>query len=262
MISSVKLRKAERKVLNFMPYQKRMDEILNNYLNSETAIETSVYTQTREVKKVGIVVFASNSSLCGAYNSSLIKQMEQSIRTHRDVRHEEILIFPVGKKVRKVCEKAGINIAGVFDDIAENPNYNQTAKLAESLMQMFVNNEIDKVKLIYFHYKSKGRQILQADTFLPVELDLGNAGKQHNDYIVEPTGETVLNLLLPKVLCSKMYAAALNAYASEQAARLLAMQTATDNADDLLQELSIQYNKSRQQAITSELLDIAGGKIE
>ncbi|MDR0811387.1 MAG: ATP synthase F1 subunit gamma [Paludibacter sp.] len=261
MISSAKLRKAERKVLNFVPYQQKMNEILNNYLSSATADETSVFAQKRDVQNTGIVVFASNSSLCGAYNSTVIKRLEQSLKTHRS-RRENVFVFPVGKKIRQACERTGIKPAGVFDTLAENPDYEQTAKLAEMLMQMFVNHDIDRVKLIYFHYESKGHQTLQADTFLPVELNATSTGKQYSDYIIEPSREQILNSLIPKVLCSKMYAAALDACTSEQAARLLAMQTATDNADDLLQELSIQYNKSRQQAITAELLDIAGGKTE
>jgi F-type H+-transporting ATPase subunit gamma len=260
MIASAKLRKAERKFLNFVPYQKGMNGILNNYLNSQANVASSIYTQARKVKKTVIVAFSSNSSLCGAYNSAVIKRMEQSIRTHRDTRHEDILMFPIGKKARQACEQAGVNTAGFFDYIAENPVYKQTSDLTELLMQMFVNHEIDRVKVIYFHYKNKGHQILRIETFLPLELNTNHADRRMSDCIIEPDSEEVANSLFPKVLCSKMYAAALDAYTSEQAARLVAMQTATDNADDLLQELSIQYNKSRQQAITSELLDIAGGQ--
>ena len=262
MISSAKLRKAEYKALHFAPYQKHINDILSNYLSSAVVDKLPIYAKAREVKNVGIVVFASNSLLCGAYNSSLVKRMQQSIHLHRDVRNEEFMVFPVGKKVRQACERAGIDTAGIFDDLAENPTYQQTTELAESLMRMFKHNVIDRVKVIYFSYESKGHQTLKADTFLPVEFDSQSVGTVQNDYIIEPNSKKVIDSLLPKTLCSKMYSIALDAYASEQAARLFAMQVATENANDLLQELSVQYNKLRQQAITSELLDIAGGKIE
>lgn len=261
MISSVKLRKAERDVNSFKPYEQSLGKIMNNYLTAANGEEQISLTISRDVKKIAIVVFSSNSSLCGAYNGSVIKKLEQVIKSYNSIASENIIVFPIGKKVRKACEKFGLTTSANFDNLADSPTYEQVADLAKVLIQQFENQEIDLVKLIYFQYKSKSKQSLQTDTFLPVEPFAADNRKSRNDYIIEPSRAKILELLLPQILCSKMYSAALDACASEHAARLIAMQTATDNADDLLQELSLQYNKLRQQAITNELLDIAGGQI-
>ena len=261
MVSSSKLHKAEKVVNSFLPYQQRMNEILKNYLSTEEEID-SVYTKIRDVYRVGILVFASNSSLCGSYNSVLIKRLQQSIYTHRDVRKEDIVVFPVGKKVHQACLDMGINVAGEFEELSNAPTFKEAQQLAQTIMDMFVSHKIDRVKVIYFHYESKSVQRLTVDTFLPFELSYYQKGNIQADYLIEPSKEQVLGTLIPQVLHFKVYAAALDANASEQAARTIAMQIATENADDLLQDLSIQYNKSRQQAITNELLDIIGGSFK
>lgn len=258
MVSAAKLRKAERIVVNFRPYQQRLNEILLNYLSAAQEIN-SVFTRIRDVHRVAIVVFASNSALCGNYNNILIKRMQQSIKTHRDVRKEDIIIFPIGKKVYQACNKLGIKVAGNFDDLAEKPDLEKAEKLAQKLMDMFVKNEIDRVKVIYFHYVNKAVQKLAVDTFLPFELAYYGKGQIKADYIIEPSKEEVITRLIPIVQNLRIYATMLDAYASEHAARTVAMQIADDNADDLLEELSLEYNKQRQQAITAELLDIVGG---
>ncbi len=261
MVSSAKLRKAERVVLGFLPYKNGMNEILQNFLSSEIKIQ-SIYAQIRDVQKVAVLVFGSNSSLCGSYNANLIKRMHQSVTTHRDLRKEDVLIFPVGKKIAQACKKAELNIYGEYENIANNPTYDSTSELANTIMALFLKGEIDRVKMIYFHYVSKGSQKLQAETFLPIDLNYTKTRTYESDYIVEPSHEEITTGLIPLVLRQRIFAAALEASASEHAARTMAMQMATDNADDLLQELSLQYNKSRQQSITNELLDIIGGSFK
>ncbi|MFZ4581483.1 MAG: F0F1 ATP synthase subunit gamma [Paludibacter sp.] len=260
MVSSAKLRKAERAVNGFLPYKNGMNDILQNYMGSELDM-SSVYTQIRDVKRVAVLVFASNSSLCGSYNANLIKRLQQSIATHRDVRKEDVVVFPVGKKVAQACKKAELNIYGEYEQIASVPHFDEVSELANTIMELFVNGEIDRVKMIYFHYESKGSQKLMAETFLPITLISEKKGL-NSDYIVEPSSEEVVSELIPMVLRLKVFAAALEASASEHAARTMAMQMATDNANDLLQELSLQYNKSRQQSITNELLDIIGASFK
>jgi len=260
MVSSAKLRKAERAVNGFLPYKNGMNDILHNYLSSELDM-SSVYTQIRDVKRVAVLVFASNSSLCGSYNANLIKRLHQSIATHRDVRKEDVVIFPVGKKVAQACKKAELNIYGEYEQIASVPHFDEVSDLTNTIMELFVKGEIDRVKMIYFHYESKGSQKLMAETFLPITLKSESKGF-NSDYLVEPSGQEVVSELIPMVLRLKVFAAALEASASEHAARTMAMQMATDNANDLLQELSLQYNKSRQQSITNELLDIIGASFK
>ncbi|OIP81503.1 MAG: ATP synthase F1 subunit gamma [Porphyromonadaceae bacterium CG2_30_38_12] len=261
MVSSAKLRKAERAVANFLPYKQGMNKILENYLQNE--LDTpSPYAQIRDIKHVAVLVFASNSSLCGSYNANLIKRLQQSIKTHRDVRKEDVIVYPVGKKAMQACVKLGLECAGDYQHIANNPTFDEVAALADSIMQLFLNKEIDRVKMIYYHYASKGSQQLVADTFLPVDLGVSDTKGIQSDYIIEPSRSEVIEALIPMVLRLRVFGAALEAYASEHAARTMAMQIATDNAGDLLQELSLQYNKSRQQSITNELLDIVGASFK
>lgn len=261
MVSSAKLRKAERSVTGFLPYKNGMDIILQNFLSNESETP-SIFAQIRDVRKVAVLVFASNSSLCGSYNANLIKRLHQSVTTHRDLRKEDVLIFPVGKKIVQACKKSELNIFAEYESIANNPTYEAASELADTIMDLFLKGEIDRVKMIYFHYESKGSQKLQADTFLPIDLNYTKTSSYQSDYIVEPSREEIMTVLIPVVLRQRIFAAALEASASEHAARTMAMQIATDNANDLLQELSLQYNKSRQQSITNELLDIIGGSFK
>ena len=258
MVSSAKLRKAQKTIENFFPYEQRLNGLLNNFLSAEVD-NTSVFSEVREVKRVAIVVFSSNSSLCGGYNSNVSKLLTQTIEKYHKLGREHILIYPVGKKVAKVSHKLGFESEANFEAMADKPSYAATTSLADELMELFRHKDIDRVELIYHHFASKSSQVLKSETFLPIQLQPTQKGSVTLDYIVEPDHETIMNELIPKVLRLKIYTALLDSNASEHAARTIAMQMATDNATDLLQELSLQYNKSRQQAITNELLDIVGG---
>jgi len=258
MVSSAKLRKAQKTIENFFPYEQRLTGLLNNFLSAGED-NSSVFSETRDVKRVAIVVFSSNSSLCGAYNSNVAKLLTQTVEKYHSLGREHILIFPVGKKIAKVCNKLGFKQEANFEAMADKPSYAATLGLSDDLIQMFLNKDIDKVELIYHHFVSKSTQKLTNETFLPIQLSKPVKGAVALDYIVEPDRQTILSELVPMVLRLKIYTALLDSNASEHAARTIAMQMATDNATDLLQELSLQYNKSRQQAITNELLDIVGG---
>lgn len=258
MVSSAKLRKAQKTIENFFPYEQRLTGVLNNFLSSEEN-NSSAFSEVREVKRIAIVVFSSNSSLCGAYNSNVAKQLAQTVQKYESLGREHILIFPVGKKIAKVCHKMGFESETNFESMADKPSYSASLILSDNLIQLFLNKDIDKVELIYHHFISKSSQKLTIETFLPIPLTHSENGSVALDYIVEPDRPTVLTELVPMVLRLKVYTALLDSNASEHAARTISMQMATDNASDLLQELSLQYNKSRQQAITNELLDIVGG---
>lgn len=258
MVSSAKLRKAQKTIENFFPYEQRLTGLLNNFLSAEEDA-TSIYAENREVKKVALIVFSSNSSLCGSYNSNVIKRLGQSVENYQSLGKENILIFPVGKKIAKACIKTGFEPQGNFEEMADKPTYAASVALADEIMNLFSNKNIDKVELIYHHFKSKSSQVLTEETYLPIPLKPSKKGTVALDYIVEPDRPTIIADLIPRVLRLKIYTALLDSNASEHAARTIAMQMATDNATDLLQELSLQYNKSRQQAITNELLDIVGG---
>ena len=273
MVASAKLHKAQGAIENMLPYQKKLNKILTNFLSADLPIE-SPYVQEREVKRVAIVVFSSNTSLCGAFNANVIKMMMQTIGEFRTLGQDNILIFPVGKKVDEAAKRMGFKPQEVSPTLSDKPTYQEAAELAHRLMDLYVAGEVDRVEIIYHHFKSMGVQILLRETYLPINLtnvvseeDRENEEEVQeneiaNDYIIEPNAEKLIASLIPTVLSQKIFTAAVDSNASEHAARTLAMQVATDNANELIQDLTKQYNKSRQQAITNELLDIVGGSMK
>ena len=271
MVASAKLHKAQGRIENMLPYQQKLNEILTNFLSTDATFE-SPYTDVRPVTRVAIVVFSSNSSLCGAFNANVVKMLGETLEGYKSLGKDNILIYPVGKKVEAAVKKLGYTSQGSYQEMAEKPSYMQAYELAALLMQEFVEKQIDRVELIYHHFKSMGSQVLLRENYLPIDLTQvaqeaaedvpEDARSFNNDYIVEPSVGELIAELLPKVLSQKIFTVLLDSNTSEHAARMLAMQTATDNANELIQDLTKQYNKSRQQAITNELLDIIGGSLK
>ena len=295
MVASSKLHHAQVAIQNMLPYETMLEHILKSFLAAEAEAQT-IYDQERPVKRVALVIFSSNSSLCGGFNANIIKLMQHTVDgLAQEIGRENIDVYPIGRKVAEKAQKLGYNVMGNYADMIDHPNVHQCIEMAMDLGRRFADGEIDKVELIYHHFKSAGSQILTSKTFLPIDLeselerdherDLSTnvVTKKAQDYLkknrrqreykedetkplndnflVEPDMNTVLSQLLPKMAHLMLYTALLDSVASEHAARMVAMQTATDNADELLRQLNLQYNKSRQQAITSELLDIVGGSV-
>ena len=284
MVASAKLHRAEERIAGMLPYQQQLQRIVTNFLATDATFD-SPYTAQRQPRRTALVVFTSNSSLCGAYNSNVLRRLRQLIDQHEEG-VEEWLLYPVGKKAEEALSKWGKAEGRLAEEpsgkkarhgawavaegsrqrLAEKPQYGEAAQLAGELMQRFASGEIDRVELLYHHFKSKGVQQLVCEPFLPIDLTAlrqQSAGAAlHRDYIVEPSVGELLSALLSKMLSQQIYTVALDANASEHAARTLAMQTATDNANELLQELTKQYNKTRQQAITNELLDLVAGSMK
>lgn len=273
MVASAKLHKAQGAIENMLPYERKLNKILTNFLSADLPVE-SPYIKAREVKRVAIVAFSSNTSLCGACNANVIKMLLQTVGEFRTLGQDNILIFPVGKKVDEAVKRLGFEPQETSPTLSDKPSYQEASELAHRLMEMYVSGEIDRVELIYHHFKSMGVQILLRETYLPIDLtrvvdeeekqkeEEVQGGDIANDYIIEPSAEELIANLIPTVLSQKLFTAAVDSNASEHAARTLAMQVATDNANELIQDLTKQYNKSRQQAITNELLDIVGGSMQ
>ena len=273
MVASAKLHKAQGAIENMLPYERKLNKILTNFLSADLPVE-SPYIKAREVKRVAIVAFSSNTSLCGAFNANVIKMLLQTVGEFRTLGQDNILIFPVGKKVDEAVKRLGFQPQETSPTLSDKPSYQEASELAHRLMEMYVSGEIDRVELIYHHFKSMGVQILLRETYLPIDLtrvvdeeekqkeEEVQGGDIANDYIIEPSAEELIANLIPTVLSQKLFTAAVDSNASEHAARTLAMQGATDNANELIQDLTKQYNKSRQQAITNELLDIVGGSMQ
>ena len=297
MVASSKLHHAQQMIENMLPYETMLEHILKTFLASEADAST-VFNVERPVKCVALVVYASNSSLCGGFNANVIRLLQHIVDEYSESLggKDNIVVYPIGRKVAEKTAKMGLHVAGDFTGLAEKPNVKQCIEIAREIGQKFVSGEIDRVEMVYHHFKSAGSQILTRKTFLPIDIteelkrdrtrDLNStvtskeaqeylkknasAGEQkteenvrplNDNFIVEPDMNTVLSQLIPKYLHLMLYTALLDSIASEHAARMVAMQTATDNADEILRELNLQYNKSRQQAITNELLDIVGGSV-
>ena len=264
MVASAKLHKAQGAIENMLPYQRKLNKILTNFLSADLPVE-SPFCVERPVKRVAIVAFSSNSSLCGAFNANVLKMFLQTVGEYRELGQDNILIYPVGKKIEEAVKKLGFFPQGSYQKLADKPSYDEAAALAKLLMELFLVKNIDRVELIYHHFKSMGVQELLRERYLPIDLSAVQNDEERggvvNDYIIEPSAAQLIADLIPQVLSQKIFTAALDSNASEHAARTLAMQIATDNANELIQELTKQYNKTRQQAITNELLDIVGGSM-
>ena len=264
MMASAKLHKAQGAIENMLPYQRKLNKILTNFLSADLPVE-SPFCVERPVKRVAIVAFSSNSSLCGAFNANVLKMFLQTVGEYRELGQDNILIYPVGKKIEEAVKKLGFFPQGSYQKLADKPSYDEAATLAKLLMELFLEKNIDRVELIYHHFKSMGVQELLRERYLPIDLSAVQNDEERggvvNDYIIEPSAAQLIADLIPQVLSQKIFTAALDSNASEHAARTLAMQIATDNANELIQELTKQYNKTRQQAITNELLDIVGGSM-
>lgn len=293
MVASSKLHHAQTAIQSMLPYENLLEHILKSFLLTVPEVLNELESQ-HQVKKVAFVVYTSNSSLCGGFNNNVIKMLGSAIDDYKAQGINDIIVYPIGRKVEEYVVKQGLTKAGSYLELVDKPNSAGCAAIAKELRDKFLAHEIDKVEIIYHHFKSAGSQILTRKTYLPIDLStesignendrdlssntitakaqeylkkrkLGEEGEKaevkplNDNFIVEPDLNTVLRTLIPKQLNLQLYTALLDSNASEHAARMVAMQTATDNANELLRGLNLQYNKSRQQAITNELLDIVGG---
>lgn len=262
MVASSKLHRAQQAIESMRPYERQLTRIMSTFVDSMEGEVDTAYAAQRDVKRVVIVLFTSNSSLCGGYNANAVKAFVKKVEEYRSRNIEVCRVYAMGKKAAEAVGK--LKNFDLVDKSAllDHPSYQEAAKVASELMDLYVKGDIDEVDLIYHHFKSAGTQILTTETFLPIDLhaDSTEEGATNNlNFIVEPSIGDIVNQLIPKSLHLRLYTALLDSLASEHAARVIAMQVATDNADDLLRELTLTYNKTRQQAITNELLDIAGG---
>ncbi|NDW10617.1 F0F1 ATP synthase subunit gamma [Dysgonomonas sp. 520] len=261
MIASAKLRKAQTAITSFLPYSVKLNQILTGLLAADNDFD-SEYSKVREVKKVAIVAFSSNSSLCGSYNANIIKEFAAVYSEYKSLGKDNILVYPIGKKIATYVQKQNIQAQGNYEEMADKPLFQPVLDLSKELVQKFLDQEVDKIILVYTHFKSAGSQELTRSVYLPIDLSATQEDSTNTilpDYILEPSKDELLSQLIPKVLASNLFSALLDSQASEHAARSMAMQIATDNAQELVHELKIEYNKSRQAAITNQLLDIIGG---
>ena len=276
LVASAKLRKAQQTIEGMRPYEMKLQEILARVMEQAGAASFSgAYARTEPQnaseegetaakQKIALVAFASNSSLCGAFNANVVRLALETLRSYENA---DVTVYSVGRKMAESMKKVGKPSPADYQKLADKPAYASAAELAESLMEAYREGRLDRVDLVYNHFVSSGKQVPVRETLLPMGeipsgVILSEAKESDIEYILEPSAAELLEDLIPKSLRLKFYTALLDSNASEHAARTVAMQTATDNGEDLLQELTLQYNKGRQQKITSEILDLAGGSQE
>jgi F-type H+-transporting ATPase subunit gamma len=262
MVAASKLRKAQNAILKLRPYASKLTEMLQNLTASLGTDSDSPFAQYRDPNNVLIITIASNRGLCGAFNANVIKATNNLItNTYAEANKAgKLRLMTFGRKVTEYYSKRG-NVYQSYDHIYDNLTFDHVAPIAESLMKAFVSKEFDQIVIVYNQFKNAAVQRLISEQFLPVQPEPTDTTKPGNslDYIFEPNKEDIINELIPKSLKIQLYKALLDSYASEQGARMTAMHQATDNADELLKDLRLSYNKARQTAITKEILEIVGG---
>ena len=277
LVASAKLRKAQKAIEGMRPYERTLAEIL-------AALPAAAPTRVAGESPTAIVAIASTSSLCGGFNANVFRKALEAIRGCEGA----VEVYPIGRKMTDALRRAGYTCPTDYNDLIGHPGYDKTVALARQLSERYQAGELSRVILVYTRFVSASRQEPVAESYLPMDgrdwseaksasadrpardfaqqswKGLEGAGGSGNmpPYLMEPDDGALVAQLLPQVLMLKFYAAILDSAAAEQAARTLAMQTATDNAEDLLGELTLEYNKGRQQKITAEILDLLGGAAE
>ncbi|MGA0443856.1 MAG: ATP synthase F1 subunit gamma [Flavobacteriaceae bacterium] len=257
MVSAAKLKKAQDAITAMRPYANTLSTLIQNLSSALEGDFQNPYTQVRENKKVLLVVITSNRGLCGAFNANIIKKTRQLIET--TYAQSSVSLITIGKKGSEILLKTG-KVQSRHDALLDDLNYENTAQMAQSIMDQFAQQEVDEVVFIYNQFKNAATQIVEVEPFLPIIPNQSDEkSTTQADYIFEPEKVEIVNQLLPKSLKMQLFKALRDSIASEHGARMTAMHKATDNATELRDQLKLTYNKARQASITNEILEIVGG---
>ena len=263
MVSAAKLRRAQDAIIQMRPYAGKLKEILSNVTSSVPASAGGVFAKEKPVKNVLLVVITSNRGLCGAFNSNVIKLASRAANEKyaEQKKSGNIQVLAIGKKGADFFKRNNYKIFSNNSDLFDGLNYDRTSAVAESIMKEFTAGNFDAVEIFYNQFKNAASQVLLQEQYLPVAKPAQDktAKKSTIDYIYEPTMEEIVKDLIPKALRIQLYKALLDSNASEHGARMTAMHKATDNANEILRDLRLTYNKARQATITKEILEIVGG---
>jgi len=264
MVSAAKLKKAQDAIVQFRPYAEKLQEILASVGDSIKDDEDNQYAVQREKERVLLVLISSNRGLCGAFNSNAIKAtIHQALTTFdSQMMANKVDFIAIGKKGNEFLQKKGYKVIFDGSDLFDDLTFDRVAAIADMAMKLFTEGEYDHVEIVYNAFKNAGTQILTEEQFLPILIDNladESASASNVDYIFEPTKEYIVKELIPRSLKLQFYKAVLDSHAAEHGARMTAMHKATDNATELLKDLSLQFNKARQASITNEILEIVGG---
>lgn len=258
MVAAAKLRRAQDRVIQLRPYSDKLRTILNNLSSSSGS--DSKFLEERKINKALLIVVGSDKGLCGSFNSSVIKFTNQLIDNNYKKLYEnkKLTILPIGNKMFDHYRKRNFVVLDKFWSILKKSSYNDVVDISNFLMNEFILENYDKIDIIFNEFKNVAVQNTMVSNFLPVNKENDDDNNDTN-YIFEPNQKDILNKLIPKALSANLFKTILESNASEQGARMTAMSQATDNATELLKELKLSYNRSRQAAITKEILEIVGG---
>ena len=267
MVASSKLHRAQQSIESMRPYERILSHMMESFVAALPDDESpSPLTVSRPVHRTAVVLFTSNSSLCGGFNLNAVKKLNALLASFKTQGVEISSVLCFGKKGYDAVSKDKSLPTTDLSALLDHPSYAESADVAKQLMDQYVKGEIDEVVLLYHHFKSAGVQVLTEQRLLPLALPEATSKPEEGhaavNYIVEPSAEELVAELIPKTVSLTLFTSLLDSLASEHAARVVAMQVATDNADDLLHDLKLTYNKTRQQAITNELLDIVAGSAQ
>jgi F-type H+-transporting ATPase subunit gamma len=255
MVSASKMSKAEANAKNYVPYSKKMQEVVADIAGSSTDVSHPML-EKREVKKTGYLVITTDRGLVGAYNSNILRKLQQTINAHH-TSTDQYTIIVAGRNGYEYCKKQNLPIAKSILGLADQPEFSDIKDLAAETVQMYADEEIDELYIIYNHYISAISQEVTSTQLLPIENMEEDA--KDSEYEYEPNEQQILEVLLPQYAESLIYGALLDGKASEHAASMTAMRSATDNAGELIDDLTLTYNRARQAAITQEITEISGG---
>jgi F-type H+-transporting ATPase subunit gamma len=261
MVSAAKLRRAQVAIQKLRPFANKLDEIFSHVITAEDN-ENSPLTEIRPVENVIIILIASNKGLCGGFNNTVIKECESLLKTQYSSLHQKgkIQFIGIGKRISDYIKTKKYPALGFYDEFTSNFSFESVSHLAEDLINQFTNKKVDKVIIIYNEFKNAATQILTNMQYLPILPEQKDMGKLANiDYIFEPEKTKLYEMIIPKIMKIKLYKAVLDSIASEHGARMTAMHKATENADELIKELNLTYNKVRQSSITNEIIEIVSG---
>ena len=252
MVAAAKLKKAQDKVLQLRPYSKKLNEILSNLSDS---INNELFKE-RNVNKVLIVIVSSDKGLCGGFNSSLIKEFKSF---SNDNNFNNITVLPIGKKAYDFFKNSNFDLILDYWEELNEFSYEKSSEICDFIISSFIESRFDKVSIIYNEFKNVAVEKTVSENFLPVIQEETKQNDSNNNYIFEPQKNKIIDDLIPQTLKTQLLKSVLESNASEQGSRMTAMSQATDNAGELLKELKLTYNRSRQAAITKEILEIVGG---
>ena len=262
MVSAAKLKKAQDAILQIRPYADKLHQILMSLSASLENVEDSVYTKQRDPEKVLIVLVSSNRGLCGGFNTNITKKAVEVAETKysKQLKLGKVDIVCVGKQGMRQAKHRGLNVSGNHNELFDSIGFESVSAISTEFMKAFADKVYDRIELVYNQFKNAAVQIQSAEQFLPVKISEEEKENKNNfDFIYEPSQEEIIRELIPRSLKIQFYKAILDSHAAEHGARMTAMHQATDNATELLKDLTLQYNKARQSTITGEILEIVSG---